>query len=377
MYTHHFANFSDHIWLNAASEGPLPLGAKEALDDIVAKKSRPYELTFELFAAVPVQLKKQIGQLINVPYRDVILGNSASYGLHILANGIVWEAGDEVIVMQNDFPTDILPWLALEKQGVIVKQVKAEHFILTPDELKEAMTPRTRVVCLSHVHTFSGWMLDVLACQKICHEAGVKLVINISQSAGTRPVDVSAWGVDAIVCAGYKWLCGPYGVGFCWVDPDWRAALTLNQAYWTRQLSEEELMSEGPITLRDVDSARKYDVFGTANFFNFVPFSAALELWQTIGMECVLSYNDQLQQYFIDRLDKDKYQCISPTQADQRSSLIVISHRDSARNGDIHQKLTEKNLHTALWKNKIRIAPHVYNVQNDIDQLLDVLHSLG
>src|SRR3989338_3304937 len=167
-YRKDFASFEGNIWLNSASEGALPLVSARALQDAVEWKSKPYLLTIPKFIAAQKDLKESISRLINVPYRDVILGNSASHGLHILANGIPWKAGDEVLLMRNDFPADILPWLALEHKGVKVRQLKPRDRVLEPDELEEDITKQTRLVCLPHGHTFSGVILDIRRFAEIC-----------------------------------------------------------------------------------------------------------------------------------------------------------------------------------------------------------------
>jgi len=272
-----FASFDGRIWLNAASEGPLPLVAARALVDAVEWKSKPYQLDIPKFVSTQKGLKESIGRLIGVPTQDVILSNSASYGLHILANGIQWKQGDEIILMHNDFPADILPWLALEEKGVVIRQVKARKGVIQPDELLENITDRTRLFCIPHVHTFTGIMLDVRWFSEICKEKGIIFVLNITQAVGTMPIDLSQFDVDAVVSAGYKWLCGPYGTGFCWIKPELRDQLSLNRAYWPAVLSEEDLKSEDVLTARDFKTARKYDIFGTANFFNFIPFKASID----------------------------------------------------------------------------------------------------
>jgi len=373
-YRKDFAAFDEKIWLNAASEGPLPLIAAGALQEAVQWKSKPYQLDIPKFISVPKGLKESIGLLIGVSPRDVILGNSASYGLHILANGISWQEGDEIVLMQNDFPTDILPWLALEQKGVVVRQIKARAKVLQPDELLENITEKTRLFCISHVHTFTGAVLDVERFAEICKEKGISFVLNLSQSAGTMPVDLSKISVDAAVCAGYKWLCGPYGTGFCWIKPELRDQLTLNQAYWSAMLSEEDLKKEDTLTLKDLKTARKYDVFGTANFFNFVPFKAAIDYLLEIGLENIKAYHDQLIDRLIAGLNTDQYDLISPKEGKGRSSLVVLSHKDKDKNEQIFNDLKDQGIYTALWKGNLRIAPHVYNTQEEISKVLEALH---
>lgn len=373
-YRQDFSDFKDKIWLNAASEGPLPKVAALALNTVVEWKSLPYQLDHQRFLLTQKSLKDVIGRLIRVDPQDVILGNSASYGIHLLANGIPWKAGDEIVTMQNDFPTNILPWLALEEQGVKVVQVKAKDRVLTPEELKAHLSPRTRLFCISQVHSFLGYKLDVESFARICREKGVIFVTNVSQSLGSFPVDVSQMGADAVVCAGYKWLCGPYGTGFVWIKPELRRQLKFNQAYWQFMLTEEELQSEEPIKLRELPTARKYDIFATANFFNYAPWRTAIEYWLDVKLENVERFNHQLIDHFISTLDPKKYRLISPKEGPGRSNLIVISHQDASLNAKIHRDLIVQGIYTAFWKGNIRVSPHVYNTTDELTRLCGILN---
>jgi len=373
-YRKDFAPFRGHIWLNAASEGPLPISATSALNEAIKWKSLPYLLDNSKFVRVPMDLKSSIGQLIGVHPQDVILGNSASYGLHILANGIPWKAGDEILLMQNDFPTNILPWLALKKRGVKIIQIPPQNKVLTPKELLANITERTKLFCISHVHTFTGYVLEIAKFTEICKVNNVIFVLNLSQSVGTMKINVEDFDVDAVVAAGYKWLCGPYGTGFCWMRKELRDQLDYNHAYWVSACSEDDLKREGPLQLKDMTSARKYDTFGTANFFNFVPFQAALSYWLDIGLDNVRSYHDQLLDRVINGLDPDLFTLISPREGVNRSSLIVLSHVQKEKNEHIFKALIRQKIYTGLWKGNIRLAPHVYNTYDDIDQMLAFLN---
>jgi len=372
-YRKDFASFEGNIWLNAAGEGPLPLVAAEALKDAVRFKCQPALADRSRFSSVPADLKRSLGRLIGVHDKDVILGNSASYGLHLLANGIPWQVRDEILVMQNDFPTNILPWLGLEQKGVKVIQIPPQEKVLSPQEVGKTITPLTRLLCVSHVHSFTGITLEIEKMAEICRKKKIIFVVNISQSVGAMPVNVAALGADAIVAAGYKWLCGPYGTGFCWMKPELRERLQLNQAYWIAFLSQEELKNEGPLCWKEVTSARKFDVFATANYFNFVPFKTCVDYWLDIGLGTVRTHNQKLVDKLIEGLDPDQYVLISPREGRLRSDLVVISHREKSRNNDIFQQLSRQGITTALWKGNLRVSPHLYNTGEEIDVLLESL----
>lgn len=373
-YSNDFGPFDENrTWLNCASEGPMPKTALGALAEAGEWKRKPYLLTHKRFRDVPERLKTALAALISAEAQDIILGNSATYGIHLLANGLPLAAGDEVLVMQNDFPTDILPWLGLQKKGVVIKQIPSAGPVVSPEELEAAVTARTRVICLSHVHTFSGHILDVQEVAALCRKHGIRFILNLSQSAGNREVSVGDLGADAVTCAAFKWLCGPYGTGFCWIKPEVRVLLEYNQNYWINTMTDDELKSDGRLELSTDKSARRWDVFGTANFFNFYPLSVSVEYLLSVGIEKVKAHNDRLQDLFLAGLDRDAWDLVSPEDRGGRSALICFSHKQAGRNEEIFRELVRQGIYPALWKGILRISPHIFNTDEDIRRLLEAL----
>src|SRR5262249_14296781 len=162
------------------------------------------QLTTERFTNVPKRLKQAFANLIGALPQDIILGNSASYGLHLLANGIPWRAGDEILLMKGDFPSDILPWLALRKKGVNVRLIEPSRHVIQPDELEANITPATKLFCTTLVHSFSGLAVDAEALGEICKAHGVTFVLNTSQALGARTFSIQTTPVDAITNVGHK-----------------------------------------------------------------------------------------------------------------------------------------------------------------------------
>lgn len=373
-YSQDFCSFKGKIWLNCANQGPLPRVAVEAAQEAIMWKTALHRLKDELFFEVPHRLRNVLGSLIGASAEDIILGNSASYGLHLLANGIPWQSGDEVLLVKGDFPADVLPWLALEKRGVRVRFIKPQHYVLQASELEDHITKSTRLFCLTWVHSFNGYAVDAQSLGNVCRANDVTFVLNCSQALGTRPFDISTTPVDAAISVGFKWLCGPYGTGFCWMRPELRESLDYNQAYWLAMLTAEDLETEqADVSLRP--SAHKYDVFGTANFFNFKPWTAAIEYLLEQGIGRIEAHNSRLVSRLIKGLDTEKYELCSPREGAARSTLVFISHKDARRNSEVYESLKSSGVYVALRAGKLRLSPHLYNTDDDIDQALSVLQS--
>lgn len=372
-YRAHFDLDDDIVWLNSAHQSALPRVAAEAAAEAVRWKARPWELTSERFRAVPDALRSAIGGLVGAPADEIILSNGASFGLHAIARGLPLASGDDVLVMQGDFPSNILPWLMREADGVRVRALEPRGAVLQADEVAAAIGPRTRAVCVSWVHSFSGHAIDLAAIGALCWASGAAFVVNATQGLGVRALDLSMAPVDAVVASGWKWLCGPYGTGFAWVRPELLARLRCEQAYWLSMQTADDLARSGDPCLPDVYGPRQFEIFGTANFFNFKPFEASVSLLAGIGPEAAGARIGVLVGRLVEGLVAAGYRLISPADGPARSSLVVFAHPDADRNAAIHQKLLDARIHTAHRKGNIRISPHVYNTPDEIDRALTVL----
>ena len=370
-----FGPFQGRVWLNCAHQAPLPNVARIEAEEAVAWKVAPWKLTTERFSGIPRRVKEALGRLIAAPADDIILANSGSYGLHLIANGFRWRPGDEVLVMRGDLPSDILPWLGLERRGVTVRQLSARGRVLECDEVEAAIGPDTRLLCLTWVHSLSGWTIDLNAIGSLCRARGVTFVVNASQAVGVRPIDVRRARVDVLISAGWKWLLGPYATGFCWVCPELLARLDYNQSYWLAMLSSDDLGREDlDLTLRGDPGAARYDVFATANFFNFKPWAASVEYLLEHDIEAVRRHDDALVQRFIDGLDRRKYRVTSPEAGPQRSTLVFIEPTELERAEEIQRALQADRVHVAFRAGALRLSPHLYNTPGDIDRALEALH---
>lgn len=364
------------IWLNTSHQGAIPKNAVAALHEAIQWKISPNPLsTPNLFSQVPTQLKEALGRLINAPSEDIILGNSASYGLHLLANGIKFLPGDEILLVESDFPCNILPWLYLKKQGVKIRIIKPKGIGLQPKEVQESIGPATKLLCTSWVFSYTGHMINLPVVSRICREKGIKLVLNCSQAIGTQPFDVTSGYADAITCVGFKWLCGPYGTGFCWIDPALREDLDYNQAYWLAMQTADDLKIAKAIPeVKEGLGARKYDVFGTANFFNFVPWRASVEYLLEKSIENIKAHNDDLINCLKEGLNKKHYEILTPQSDSYASTILVISHKDKSKNEEIFELLKQNDIYVSLRRGNLRFAPHLYNTVGEIDEALSVLN---
>jgi cysteine desulfurase / selenocysteine lyase len=369
-----FGPFEGRLWLNVAHQGPLPRRARTALEEAADNKTAPHRMHDDSFWEVPAALKQALAPFIGAAPEDIILGNSTSYGLHLLAHGLDFAAGDEVLLVGGDFPATVVPWLWLGERGVRVRIIEPRVRPLDVGQLADEISERTRLLCSSWVFSLTGEAVDIDAIGRLCHERGVLFVLNGTQAVGARRMDVRQSPVDALVSCGFKWLCGPYATGFCWIEPDLRERLDYHQDYWLAHMQQSDLAKEGDYALRGELGASRYDVFGTANFFDFVPWTAALELLRDVGVDAIEAHDQHLVDLIVASLaDTRRVRVLSPTLGPARSAIVTISHDDPSLNPTVYEKLRADGIDIALRAGNLRLSPHLHNGDEDVEGALKAI----
>jgi selenocysteine lyase/cysteine desulfurase len=369
-----FGPFDGRIWLNSAHQGPLPRPAVAAAAHAAALKAAPHRITDDDFEAVPERLRGMLAALVGSPPEEIVLGNSTSHGLHLIANGLDWRDGDEVLVAAGDYPATVLPWRRLEDRGVVTTAVRPAADLLTAGELAAAITGRTRLCAVTWVDSFTGRVLDLTALGEACRQAGVLLVVNASQAVGARPLDVARIPVDAVVSCGYKWLCGPYGTGFTWLHPRLRDRLRPQQAYWLPMQAGRGLDQMRDTELRGDLGVRAFDVFCPASFLNVLPWTASLEVIADTGVEAIAEWNQRLVGRLVAGLDPARYRLISPAEGPGRSTLVVIEDITGSGRRQ-HERLYRLGIDAAYREGNLRLSPHLFNTPEQVDHTLAALHT--
>ena len=293
-----------------------------------------------------------------------------------MAHGLAWEPGDEIITAKGEFPLQYATWKPMEeREGVKLKLVAPRDRFLTADDLIAAMTPRTRVISVSHVRFDDGSLLDAARVSAACHAQGALLVLDASQSCGAMPVDVSDLGADVLVCAGYKWLLGPYGTGFCWVRSEHLDTMRPGPFSWTAQPADT-FSALNFVDPRPSRSAKRWDAAEAATYFNLnlTAMDASVRLVLRIGPELVLEHNRRLIERLFESLPDD---CVpaSPLESAQRGPYGCFTARTPEKTAELYQKLQREKIIVSLREGKIRVSPHLFNSERDIDRLISVVRA--
>lgn len=366
--------FEDATYLNVAGNAPMPKASLKAAQAAIEWKKFPQRVPDEAYFDVPNRIRASIAQLIGAQAEEIALTTGASTGMAAVAFGLSWKPGDEVITAQGEFPLQYTTWRPMEKrEGLTLKIVTPSERFISADDLIAALSPKTKLVSVSLVRFDDGSMIDAARLAAACHAQGALLLLDASQCCGATPMDVTHLGADFIVSAGYKWLLSPYGTGFFWAKSERMVEMRPGPFYWT---AAEGASHFGSLVMTDpkvAAGARRWDSAETASYFNLSAMAVSLELVLRIKPETVQAHNRSLMEFMFERLPKDRCVPASPLDAARRGPYACFAARTKEKTAALYEKLRAENVFVSLREGNLRISPHLFNTERDIDKLISVV----
>mgnify|MGYP000244676565 FL=1 len=359
-------------YLNAAYMGPLTKAAAEIGKVAVEKKLNPWSIAINEFFTLPDQVYALSAKLIDANPSDMAIVPSVSYGVAIAAKNCAVSKGQKIIVMADQFPSNIYAWKELANEtGAIVETVDWPVDGDWTAALMSAINKDTAIVATANAHWTNGTKIDLVAVGKKTRSVGAALVLDLTQTLGVMPFSVKDVDPDYMVVGAYKWLLGPYSFGFIYVAPRNQGGKPIEESWITRKGADD--------FARLVDykddyeaGARRFDMGEKSNFINAPIATSALEYLLDLGVANVSEYIKSLTDYIAERA-----RAIDLSVADDGlrvPNLIGINFADGVP-PHIALALAAKNIFVSIRGDSIRVAPHVYNDKADVDRLFDVLES--
>jgi selenocysteine lyase/cysteine desulfurase len=365
----------DAVYFDTAAHAVMPRISATAAASAVEANRRPHLVDDVTFFDVANGLRSTIATLIGGSAHEIALTTGASTGLQVLAHHLEWSPGDEIVIAGGDFPLQYAVWQPMEaRAGALLKIVPPRNGELAADDVVAAITKRTRVVSLGHARFDTGALLDAARVAAACRASGAWFVLDISQSCGAVPISASELGADVIVCAGYKWLLGPYGTGFLWVKDARLDELLPGPFYWTGQNVTDfaSLRFDRPEPSRD---AKRFDAAESATQLNLnlAAFRASVDLVAQFGPETVLRHGLDLIDTLFAELPPH---CVpaSPLDHKERGAYGSFTAGSADATAALYDQLRKQAIFVSLRQGKIRVAPHLFNTKQQIGMLIDALH---
>lgn len=371
-----FFDFGDTIFLNAAGQAPIPRVSARALEKASEWKRLPHTIPDDLYFALPDRVRGLLATLLGAEPHEFALTTGATGGLAAVAHGLDWKPEDEVLVAAGEFPAHLSTWKPMAGAGrLTVKMVRPRDRFITAGDFIAAVTPRTRLVSASLVRFDDASLLDARRVADAVHAAGGYLLLDVSQAAAAVPFRPRDLGADFLVCAGYKWLLSPFGSGFFWIREELIDQMRPGPFYWMAIDGSQQFHALGgelPIA-PEPKRARRWDTAETASFFNLAVMEASLTFVLEAGVETVRQHNERLTEQIIARLPLDRCVLASPRDPAERGPYVCVTGRSPEKTKLMYDRLRESKIYVALREGNLRIAPYLYNTEQEIDRVLMLL----
>jgi selenocysteine lyase/cysteine desulfurase len=367
----------DLHYLNCAYMGPLPRVSQQEGIAAVARKGNPSTITAADFFTEADEARGLFAQLVHADAARVAIIPAASYGFATVARNTPLAAGQNVVVVGEDFPSNMYTWRKAATQSrselrVVAPPAADQRGAAWNTRVLEAIDRNTAVVAIPHVHWTDGTRFDLIAIGTAARNAGAALVVDGTQSVGAMPFDVGAIQPDALICAGYKWLLGPYSISIAYFGSRYDRGEPIEENWIAREGSED---FQRLIDYQDeyAPGAIRYDGGERSNFILLPMFIAALKLLLEFTPERIQQYCERL---IAEPVERARELGFTVEDAQWRGAhlfgLRVPERLDLKR---LHQALSTRNVAASLRGSALRVSPNVYNSPDDLDALVQVLRN--
>ncbi len=356
------------IYMNHAGIAPISQSVYRAMDGMLQDVTRNGMTNLPGWDDVCSRTRESAARLIGADASEIAFVKNTSEGILMAANGLTWRQGDNVVIPDRGFPANVYPWLNLRSQGVEVRRVPEVDGRIPLDDLLNAVDDRTRVLSVSSVEFASGFRHDLREIGRFCRSRGVLFFVDVIQSLGALPLDVADAEIDFVSADAHKWLLGPEGIGVFYCSRRARRRLRVVNLGWANVVEPRDFLSYDTTLLPD---SQRFEC-GTLNTVGIHGLGAGLDLLLRIGIENiesrVLSLTDQLCAGL-----EDKGCRVVSSRAPGERSGIVVFHHSRFDSESIFQKLSDARVVCAIRGGGIRLSPHFYNTEEEVDRVLDAI----
>lgn len=361
------------IYLNHAAVSPWPKRTSDAVKAFAKENTQYGAQNYPKWLGIEKKLRKQLKTLINAPSTgDIALLKNTSEALSVVASGLNWAKGDNIVSSNEEFPSNRLPWLAQAKHGVEFKEVDLYEAETPEASLIQACDEKTRLLTISSVEYGTGKRIQLEKLGQFCSENNILFCVDAIQSLGALPFDVQEINADFVMADAHKWLLGPEGIALFYCKQEVRNLLELHQFGW------HMVKDVGNYVEKDwhiADSAQRFEC-GSPNMLGIHALSASLSLIEEVGIDVISSNVINNTSYIIDNIKSiDGLSFVSPIEKPQYAGIVTfdINNKNMA---DIYFKLMKNKVICANRAGGIRFSPHFYTSRKKIDKGLEVLISI-
>jgi len=362
---------ADVVYLNHAAVAPWPRRAVVAVQRFAETCGKRGAADYPRWLEVELRLRQRLARLINARSTDdIALVKNTSEALSMIAYGLQWRPGDNVVIFEGEFPSNRLVWESLTRYGVELREVPLRTEDRREAELLARCDRHTRLVSVSSVQYATGFRTDLQTIGEGCRRRKILFCVDAIQSLGAVPFDVEACGADFVAADGHKWMLGPEGLALLWCRPELRERLQLHELGWhmTDRPGDFEARQWRPSA-----TATRFEC-GSPNLLAAHALEASLSLIEEIGVTQIYENILSITRYIMENAKSrfPEMELISPRAEDRRSGIVTLRPGDADPEA-LRRALLGCGVVCAARGGGLRFSPHFYNAPGEIDLALDAL----
>lgn len=363
-------------YFDHAAMSPLPQPTAEAFEKWLKEAVEIGGPIWGEWVKSVERMRAAAARLIGAHPDEIALVENTTAGISLVAEGLDWRPGDNVVTLADEFPSNVYPWMNLADRGVETRRVPTDASgRLDVERLAEACDARTRIVTVSWIGFATGYKHDVARIAEVAHKCGGLLFLDAIQGLGAFPLDVNVLGIDFMAADGHKWLLGPEGAGIAYIRREHLDKLRPIGPGW-HSVSPGQDYTHIELNLRK--AAARYEG-GSQNNAGFLAFGASLELLSELGVENLAASILDITDQACERLTKIGAKIVSDRRPDHRGgqqrSGIVAFELPGKDPMALKRHAKQQDVIFGCRAGRLRISPHAYNNEEDLDRLVEALTS--
>jgi selenocysteine lyase/cysteine desulfurase len=355
------------LFMDHARVAPLPRPVQAAITAFAEEACEQGTAHYGEWLKEIEIVRARFATLINAEPGEVAFVKNTSEGLSIVANGIDWKEGDNVVIPDIEFPANVYPWMNLKRRGVGVRFVKAVRGRVPFEQITAQVNSRTRVLSISSVEFNSGFRNDLKRIGEFCKEKGIYFCVDAIQSLGVIPMDVKEFNIDFLAADGHKWMLSVEGLGGFYISKRVLGDIHPAVVGWDSVINSADY-GNYDFTLKP--DARQFEE-GSCNTLGIYAFGAALALLEEEGVEHIEKRVLHLGDCILEYLRHGKFKILSSTEPGERSGSVCFAEKMDYKK--LASYLSEHKVIVSVRDNFVRLSPHFYNTEEEIDSFFALL----
>lgn len=362
-------------YFDHAAVAPLPQTALDSISKWAKEATEEGDAVWMSWNRQHEECRKTAANLINAHESEIGLIPNTTFGINLVADGFDWKEGDNIVLPEHEFPSNVYPWMSLKDRGVELRQVPLDGHAVSTERIADACDERTRIVSVSWVGYASGYRIDPKEVSDAVHEKGALFFLDAIQGLGVFPLDVVDANIDFLAADGHKWLLGPEGAGIFYLKKEHLDLLRPMNVGWNSVAQGNDYTN---VNLDVRRAASRYEG-GTQNMAGFIGLGASLKTLSDFGLtpssspigDRVVAVTDLICEALT-----NVGAVLHSERGEGINSGIVLFEMPGQDPSELRKRLMEKQVVTSYRGGHVRLAAHCYNDENDIDRLVETLKTL-